>query len=188
MKRLAMFALALIVVPLAARAEEKKAPLTVAQVLNRAVSVAEKDLVPLIEAMPEEKLDWAPTGEGFAGARTFRQQVVHITGTLRFVAAGILGEPLPSDADQEVAPEGVKSRAELAGWVKATFAHVHKAIDTIDASNAAAPISDKLRFTRLGLAEMAAWHTFDHYGQLVIYARMNGVVPPASRPQPSAQK
>jgi len=34
---------------------------------------------------------------------------------------------------------------------------------------------------RGGLAMVAIWHPFDHYGQMVIYARMNGVIPPASR-------
>ena len=38
--------------------------------------------------------------------------------------------------------------------------------------------------TRLGLTTLAVWHASDHYGQLVIYLRMNGIVPPASRPAP----
>jgi hypothetical protein len=35
--------------------------------------------------------------------------------------------------------------------------------------------------TRASLATIFAWHSFDHYGQAVVYARMNGVIPPASR-------
>jgi hypothetical protein len=34
---------------------------------------------------------------------------------------------------------------------------------------------------RVNMASGAVWHSFDHYGQMVVYARMNGVVPPASR-------
>ena len=38
--------------------------------------------------------------------------------------------------------------------------------------------------TRLGLATLSIWHASDHYGQLVVYLRMNGIVPPASQPSP----
>lgn len=36
--------------------------------------------------------------------------------------------------------------------------------------------------TRLGIATHSIWHASDHYGQLVVYLRMNGIVPPASQP------
>jgi hypothetical protein len=39
--------------------------------------------------------------------------------------------------------------------------------------------------SRLGMAFLAVWHVADHYGQLVEYARANGIVPPASRPTPA---
>jgi len=42
--------------------------------------------------------------------------------------------------------------------------------------------------TRLGLAGLAIWHVADHYGQLVLYMRLNGIVPPASRPNPPELK
>jgi hypothetical protein len=35
--------------------------------------------------------------------------------------------------------------------------------------------------TRLGIATLSIWHASDHYGQLVVYLRMNGIVPPASQ-------
>ena len=37
------------------------------------------------------------------------------------------------------------------------------------------------KVSRLSVANVAIWHTFDHYGQMVVYARMNGIIPPASR-------
>ena len=37
--------------------------------------------------------------------------------------------------------------------------------------------------TKLGIATAAVWHASDHYGQLVEYLRMNGIIPPASRPR-----
>jgi hypothetical protein len=185
MKTLTAAALALALWSGSAAAEEKKPPLTLSQIVTRQAGIAEKDLVPLIEAMPEEKLDFAPAGEGFAGVRTFRQQVVHITGTLRFVATALLGEPMPTEAEQEVAPANVKSKSELVAWVKATFEQVRKALAKVDEKNFNEVVgSAEYRSTRLGLAGMAAWHTMDHYGQLVGYARANGVVPPASRPAP----
>ena len=60
----------------------------------------------------------------------------------------------------------------------------HKAVATINDGNAVAPIKNPFgegTATRLGMATAFAWHGFDHYGQMVEYLRMNGIVPPASR-------
>ena len=56
----------------------------------------------------------------------------------------------------------------------------HKAIDTITAANAFDSLG-KDKGTRAGMAAFCIAHSMDHYGQLVVYLRMNGIVPPASR-------
>ena len=66
--------------------------------------------------------------------------------------------------------------------IKESFAFGHKAVATLTPANSVETVGKNKR-TRLFLATFAAAHAFDHYGQLVEYLRMNGIVPPASRPK-----
>ncbi|MGA7751447.1 MAG: DinB family protein, partial [Candidatus Sulfotelmatobacter sp.] len=62
----------------------------------------------------------------------------------------------------------------------------HKAIATINESNVMGTVKSPFgegSVSRLGLAMSVSSHGFDHYGQMVVYLRMNGIVPPASRAQ-----
>jgi hypothetical protein len=81
----------------------------------------------------------------------------------------------------------VRTKAEVLDYLKQSFVHLNKAIDAIGQKNAtvnASPISPLkgAEVTRLALVMESLIHAFDHYGQMVEYLRMNGVVPPASRP------
>jgi hypothetical protein len=77
------------------------------------------------------------------------------------------------------------AKADIIKYLKDSFAFGHKAVATLNASNLVQPIirNNKPPTTRLFLATFAAAHAFDHYGQLVEYLRMNGIIPPASRGQ-----
>jgi len=69
-------------------------------------------------------------------------------------------------------------------FLKDSFAYAHKAVRTIDEGNQVSPIKSPFgsgTTTRLGMAVLIVGHCFDHYGQLVEYLRLNGIVPPASR-------
>jgi len=74
-------------------------------------------------------------------------------------------------------------------YLKDSFAHMHKAIATINTENALAPLKDApapfLR-TRMSLAMFTCTHAMDHYGQMVEYMRMNGLTPPMSAPRPQS--
>jgi hypothetical protein len=98
-----------------------------------------------------------------------------------------LGEEPPADAGDERGPESVRTKAEILAYVKGSFAHLNTAIAAIGLTNIpvnASPISPLKRgeVTRSALIVESLIHAFDHYGQMVEYLRMNGVVPPASRP------
>ena len=70
-------------------------------------------------------------------------------------------------------------------YLKDSFAYLHKALSTINDKNALDEISlFGTKLTRLGVGAFSTAHPFDHYGQMVEYLRMNGIIPPASRPQP----
>jgi hypothetical protein len=69
-------------------------------------------------------------------------------------------------------------------FLKDSFAYVEKAVGTIDEKNQVAPIKNPFgngSATRLALAVSVVGHCSDHYGQVVEYLRMNGIIPPASR-------
>jgi len=161
--------------------DEKK---TVAQVLDSGIKIIEGDFVPAAEAMPEEKYGFAPTNGEFKGVRTFAEQIKHVAAINYIVAASILGEKPPVDTNGEKGPDSVKSKADILKFLKDSFAYAHKSVATISDANALEPIPNpfgKEKTTRLSLGSAFAWHGFDHYGQMVEYLRMNGIVPPASR-------
>jgi len=165
-------------------AQSKDEPKTVTSVLDGTVKTIESELVPAVEAMPEDKFSYAPTNGEFKGVRTFAQQAKHIAAVNYIVAAAILGEKPPVETGGESGPDSVKSKADIVKYLKDSYTYVHKAVGTVNAENAVAPIKNPFgegTATRLGMATVFAWHGFDHYGQIVVYLRSNGIVPPASR-------
>jgi DinB superfamily len=137
--------------------------------------------------MPADKYGFAPTDGEFKDVRTFGQQVKHLAATNHILTAAALGEEPPADAGDETGPETVRTKAEILDYLRGSFAHLGKAIDAIGNKNAAvksspiSPLKDA-ETTRLALTVESLIHAFDHYGQMVEYLRMNGIVPPASRP------
>jgi uncharacterized damage-inducible protein DinB len=167
-----------------AQAQTKDEKKTLSQVVDSATQRLERDFVPAAEAMPEDKFSFAPTNGEFKGVRTFAEQIKHYAATNYLVASLILGEKPPVDVNDEKGPDSVKSKADILKYLKDSFAYAHKAVATITESNVVEPIpafDGKSTTTRLSLAMLFAWHGYDHYGQMVEYLRMNGIVPPASR-------
>lgn len=162
------------------------APLTVSSVLDAQLSSVEKEVVSLAEAMPADKYSFAPTQGEFKGVRTFAQQAKHIAATNWGVCATALGEKPPTDPGQdEKGPDSVGSKDQIVKYLKDSYAYCHKAELAVTAANLTEPIGfmggDKGKRARLYWVSIPVWHSFDHYGQMVEYARMNGIVPPASR-------
>jgi len=147
----------------------------------------ETQIVSAADAMPAVKYGFAPTEGEFKGVRTFGKQVKHLAATNNILAAAALGEEPPADAGDEDGPETVRTKAEILDYLNASFAHLARAIDAIGDQNTptkSSPISPlpAVATTRLALTVESLIHAFNHYGQMVEYLRMNGVVPPASRP------
>jgi hypothetical protein len=164
-----------------AKAEEHK---TVAQVLDGAVKGVEGEFVPAAEAMPEDKYSFAPTTGEFKGVRTFAQQVKHIAAVNYMIGASILVEKPPVELGGENGPDAIANKADIIKFLKESFAYLHKAAGSVNEKNLTDPIKSPFgegKTTRLGMATLAVGHVFDHYGQMVEYLRMNGIIPPASR-------
>jgi len=155
--------------------------------LQSLLKLAENLTVSAVDAMPADKFGFTPTDGEFKGVRTFGQMVKHLSATNDILAAAALGEEPPRDAGDEVGPEAVRTKAEILNYLKESFAHLSRAVEAIGAANVpvnTSPISPlkKGEVTRSALVVESLFHAADHYGQLVEYLRMNGVVPPASRP------
>ena len=147
----------------------------------------ESQIVSAAEAMPAVKYTFVPSEGEFKGVRSFAQQLKHLSATNHILAAAALGEEAPADAGDEMGPETVRTKEEILGYLKESFAHLGKAIDAIGEERVKAkaspisPLAAKEK-TSLALIVESLIHAFNHYGQMVEYLRMNGVVPPASRP------
>ena len=155
--------------------------------LQLLVQIAEKQIVSAVEAMPADKFGFTPTDGEFKGVRTFGQMVKHLSATNHILAAAALGEKPPADAGDEIGPETVRTKTEILAYLKDSFAHLDRAVEAIGQADTAvspSPISPLKRreVTRSALVAESLMHAADHYGQIVEYLRMNGVVPPASRP------
>ena len=159
-------------------------PSTIGSVLNGAVSNVEGEFVPAAQAMPEDKYSFAPTDGEFKGVRTFAQQAKHVAAVNYIIGGAILAEKPPVDLGGENGPDSIKSKADIVKFLQDSFAYLHKAASSIDEKNSL--LSIKMPFgdgntTRLAMASLGVAHCFDHYGQMVVYLRMNGIIPPASR-------
>jgi hypothetical protein len=160
---------------------------TSAQALEILFKIVEKHIVSAGEAMPADKYAFAPVDGEFKGVRTFGQQLKHLAATNYILGAAALREKAPADPGDEMGPENVRTKAEIMEYVKGSFAYLRKAMQAIDDKNEVVP-SDPISplqhgtATRLGLVVESLLHAYDHYGQMVEYLRMNGLVPPASKP------
>jgi hypothetical protein len=169
-----------------------QAAVTINAVLDTQLTIEEREIVSLAEAMPEEKYSFAPTNGEFQGVRTFAQQVKHIaTVNDRFFGSILAQPPLPGTPEGEGSngPDSIQTKAEILQYLKDSFALGHKAVATIDFGNAYAalksPVVPFLR-TPVAVVVFTCAHAMDHYGQMVEYLRDNGLVPLASRQSPPA--
>jgi uncharacterized damage-inducible protein DinB len=146
-------------------------------------AMIQQSFIGLADAMPAEKYGFRPTGVAFAGTRTFGEQVKHVAcGNFAFFNE-IEGKEPPPRCDAG-GPSPEKTKAELTAYLRESFEYARRVLGTMTPANALEPVSGPYGgpSTRLGITTLAVWHASDHYGQLVLYLRMNGIVPPASRP------
>jgi uncharacterized damage-inducible protein DinB len=160
-------------------------PPTIASVVDREISNIEKQIMEVAEAMPEDKFNFSPQslnipGADYKGVRTFAEQLKHVAASNYYIWSPITGDKLRDDLNDGKGPENMKAKGDIIKFLKDSFALGHRAAATLTAENMlqTAPNS---KSTRLRLATFGVSHAYDHYGQMVEYLRMNGIVPPASR-------
>jgi uncharacterized damage-inducible protein DinB len=158
---------------------------TLASAIDREISAVEKQVLDAAEAMPEDKFNFSPEslnlpGANYKGVRTFAVQVKHIAASNYFTWSPLTGDKLPANLKDGNGPEDVKTKAEILMFLKDSFALGHRAAATLTTENML-QTPGQSKSTRLRLATFGVAHAFNHYGQMVEYLRMNGIVPPASR-------
>lgn len=149
------------------------------EVYGKLLAGMEKEFVDAAEAMPDDKFDFAPTTGEFKEVRSFGSQIKHVAEANYFFFAGDSFTDATDKAKSD-AIEKLTSKAEIVQALKDSFTLAHSLIDGMTPDNAFVTTTHG---TRAGMASFGLAHMMDHYGQLVVYLRMNGIVPPASRSQ-----
>jgi uncharacterized damage-inducible protein DinB len=160
-------------------------PPTIASSVDREISAIEKQIMEAAEAMPEDKFNFSPEslkipGGEYESVRTFALQVKHVAASNYALWSPLTGDKFPENFMGGNGPESLKSKTDIVKFLKDSFALGHKAAATLTTENML-QTAEHSKSSRLHLATFAVAHAFDHYGQMVEYLRMNGIVPPASR-------
>lgn len=158
-----------------------------AKALDKLLGLYEYEAMGVVKAMPADKYSWAPaagtfaTGstEKFSGVRTFAQQVTHVAEANFYFYSSVSG--MKPDVDMK-SIETLTSKDDCVAILAKSLAFAHKAIATITPENAFVGIKpvDGMD-TRASVAAFGVAHGYDHYGQMVEYLRMNGILPPGSK-------
>ena len=162
-----------------------EAPPTAASVVDRQVSSIEKLVVEAADAMPADKYDFTPEslkipGSDYKGVRSFAQQVRHIAASNYAIWVPLTGDKVPDNYKGGNGPDDLKTKEQILKFLKDSYALGHRAAVSLTSENMLqAPEGSKS--VRLHRATFGVAHAYDHYGQMVEYLRMNGIVPPASR-------
>jgi hypothetical protein len=134
-------------------------------------------LIAIAEDMPEDKYDYKPKPE----MRSWVAQLTHAAQGNYFFINPVLGKPLPKDDPD---PSQLKTRAQVVAFVKKCFddgADVIKAQGDAGMAKTVQLGPQMYRIDVLGYDLIG--HANEHYGQIVVYYRLNGLVPPESRPK-----
>ena len=129
------------------------------------------------EKMPEEQYALKPD----PGVRSFGQILGHIADANYLFCSVVLGEKNPSPEIEKTKT----TKAELRTALQAAFSYCNRAYDALtDASANETVKAFGQERNKLGVLWFNASHNLEHYGNLVVYMRLKGIVPPSSEPKP----
>ena len=137
-----------------------------------------RKLIAMAEDFPEDKYDFKPT----PAQRSFAEQLLHAAGANYFFIDPVMGKKPPAAEDPK--RDQYKSKADVVAFVKKSFADGAAAIQSKGEKGLMQIVvygDQKARV--LDIAYGMIEHNAEHYGQLVVYYRLAGLVPPESRPK-----
>jgi uncharacterized damage-inducible protein DinB len=153
----------------------------IADIFDGQVTTIEREVYGLAAKMPADKYDFAPTNGTYTGVRTFALQVRHIATIMYMISSSVLDENAPVDlGPTDNGPDTLKTKEQILAYFKASLDYAHKAMRSLTDKNKldqVRPAFGTAKTTRLASAAFLGLHSFDHYGQMVVYARANNVVP-----------
>jgi hypothetical protein len=158
----------------------------IADIYDADIRRIEREVLGLAQRMPADKYDYAPTNGSFQGVRTFGLQVRHIATEMYMRSASVLDEAPPVDiGTTDDGPDSLQTKDQILAYFQGAIAYAHKAMQSLTAQNLLDSVrspNPNARTTRLAAAQFIGWHSYDHYGQMVVYARANGVIPGGPAP------
>jgi uncharacterized damage-inducible protein DinB len=157
-------------------------PKSIAESVSGPLQFAEGSFLSVAEAMPEDKYSFVPTAGQFEGARSFAEQIKHVAcGQFAFFNE-FEGRKPPDDCEKG-GHDLAKTKAELIQYLKDSFDYSNRVVATLTAKNSLDRVEGRYAGpnTKLGISVVSVWHVTDHYGQIVEYLRMNGIVPPMTQ-------
>jgi uncharacterized damage-inducible protein DinB len=136
------------------------------------------------EKMPADQFAFQPTAE----VRSFAGVLAHIADANYLLCAPVLGEPSPNGSAMDKIEKEALGREALGAKLKESFAFCDRAYEKLTEENAQerVPFFNGQR-TRVGLLWFHISHAFEHYGNLVTYLRLKGIVPPSSEQSPGSR-
>jgi uncharacterized damage-inducible protein DinB len=137
---------------------------------------AKQDILRSADKMPEEKYAFKPTDS----VRSFGQVLAHVAdGQYEFCGAAA------GKSDSMNIEQTAKTKADIVAALKAAFAYCDAIYAGMTDAKAAEmiPAFGGLKITRLSMLDFNVSHTMEHYGNLVTYLRIQGMVPPSSESQ-----
>jgi len=174
----------LLLVP-SAFAQNNDVPKTISGSVAFALKWAEQGFLSAAEAMPEAKYSYIPATGNFEGVRSFGEQVKHVA-CAQFAFFNEIEGKTPPEHCEKGGPSKAATKDELLKYLRESFDYGDRVLATITPQNAVDRVEGPYAGpnTKLGLAIAAVWHITDHYGQMVVYLRLNGIVPPVTQQYP----
>ena len=149
----------------------------------RQLNQLEQDLLGLARTVPGDRYDFRPTNGAFTDVRTFGEQVKHAATMIFMTAAIVLEEKSPyGPGTNDDGPDNVRGKEQIVAYLESSFTYARRAMTSLTIKNHLDPLTTYFGAQpRIEVADGIIYHSYNHYGQMVVYARMNGVIPPASR-------
>ena len=143
-----------------------------------------RQLLELAEAIPAEKYTWRPA----PGVRSVSEVLMHIA-IANFYLLSVTGPKMPPDITSDEQEETVKAKPEVIGYLKRSLEAVRQGRSQLKPGELDRKVKIQGKTATVdGLYLRIIVHDNEHMGQLIAYARMNGIVPPWSRNEAAAKK
>src|ERR1700756_3205001 len=163
-------------------AQQDDVPKSIAESISGTLQFVEGSFLGVAEAMPENKYSFIPTAGNFDGVRSFGEQVKHVACAQFAFFNEFEGKRPPEDCEKG-GHDPARTKPELIKYLKDSFDYSNRVLATLTVNNALERVEGRYAGpnTKFGISVVAVWHITDHYGQIVEYLRMNGIVPPVTQ-------